>query len=363
MFGSLRSLLAFSSVAALALNAGLGVGPVAAATPAEALYAELAKLPEDQRTQRLIEGAKKEEKLATIPLFNGRLERDHTAIFKKRYPWMKLETQSMNTEESVERFVAEATVGRHLTDQLNVTMPDLDQLLTKNMLARYETPAVKVVLPQYKGFLDPQHRWVPWTWSEHGISYNTNIVKKADEPTSYEDLCHPRFKGQVSYDPGEPKWVVGMLQMMGEEKYRAWTKCLGENSPLIMKGHTTRMTLMLAGDHGVQGDNFLYTGVMEKAKNPRKAPFEIAWQAPILARASVAIIGKHAAHPYSAALWSDWQLSEESQQFVFDVYRGPLTRQHAYITSENDLFVYGLVSSDLINKAGEIWKENVGTKK
>ena len=355
--------LILSGAAALALNVAMGVGPATAATPVETLYQELAKLPQDQRTQRLIEGARKEEKLATIPLFNGQLERTHTKIFKDRYPWMKLETQSMNTEESVERFIAEETVGRHITDQLNVTMPDLDPLLRRDMLARYETPVVKTVLPQYRNFIDPEHRWLPWTWSEHGISYNTDIVKKADEPTSYEDLCHPRFKGQVSYDPGEPKWVVGMLQMMGEEKYRSWTKCLAGNDPIIMKGHTTRMTLMLTGDHGVQGDNFLYTGVMAKAKNSKKAPFEIAFKAPILARASVAIIGKHSAHPYGAALWSDWQLSEESQQYVFDVFRGPLTRPHAYITGENDLFVYGVVPTELIAKATEIWRENFGSKK
>ena len=357
MYASVRALTV--AAGAVLVLGGLAMANTAvAANAAETLYAELAKLPPAERMEKLIEGAKKEEKLVTVPLFNGPLERDHTKIFRTRYPWMKLETQSMNTEESTERLIAEETAGKHLTDQINVTMPDLDPMLTRDMLARFPTKSVERILPQYAGFIDKEGggRWLPWTWSEHGISYNTSIIKKEDEPKSYMDLCHARFKGTVSYDPGEPKWVVGVLQMMGEAEYTKFAQCVAKNEPVIMKGHTQRMQLMLVGDHGVQGDNFLYTGVMAQKKNPTKANFAIAFGAPIMARASVAVINKTTARPYSAGLWTEWQLSDESQQFVYEVFRGPLTMQHAYITAENNLFVYGIVPSALTNKASDIWK-------
>ena len=51
----------------------------AAQTPAEQLYAELAKLKPDQRTKRLEEGARKEGKLTFVHTWRGKLARDFLA--------------------------------------------------------------------------------------------------------------------------------------------------------------------------------------------------------------------------------------------------------------------------------------------
>jgi len=106
--------------------------------------------------------------------------------------------------------------------------------------------------PAAQGFLDKENRWLPWYWSEHGISYNTNLIPPDRAPKDWQDLCNPAYKGQVSFDPPETRFMVGLYILMGEEKFRGWLKCMGENQPIIQRGHTQRMNLMLAGDHGHQ---------------------------------------------------------------------------------------------------------------
>ena len=86
------------------------------------------------------------------------------------------------------------------------------------MLARFASPGAAVILPRYQGFIDPEGRWTAWYWSEHGISYNTSLVPKDKAPTGWNDLCNPFFKGNVSYDPGEDRYLAGLSAMFGVER-------------------------------------------------------------------------------------------------------------------------------------------------
>src|SRR5262249_21775993 len=141
------------------------------------------------------------------------------------------------------------------------------------------------------------------------------------------------FKGSVSYDPAENRFLSGLNAMLGEEKTRALIECIGQNDPIIQRGHTQRMELMLAGDHMMQGDNYLYHGVAMQRKNPN-APFAILYSAPILATNDVAAINRNAPHPYAVALYSDWLLSEESQAYLAKVLRGPVALKHPYLPDD-----------------------------
>jgi ABC-type Fe3+ transport system substrate-binding protein len=150
--------------------------------------------------------------------------------------------------------------------------------------------------------------------------------------------------------------------MMGEDKFRDWTKCLGVNKPILQEGHITRMELMLAGDHAIQGDNFLYDG-MTKYNENKSLPFAIVWTAPILARAGVVAISKEARHPYAAALYADWLLTEESQKFVYDGNRGPLAMRHPFIPDSAPLFTYGEIPDGAYQKIADDWRSNVANAK
>jgi iron(III) transport system substrate-binding protein len=334
----------------------------AAAQSPERLFAELAKLNPEQRAKRLEEGSRKEGKLNFIHTFRGKLARDHVRLFEKRYPFVKVEMADMGSQDAAERFIAEETAGRHLTDTISLAVPDMPVILNQNLVAKYPTPATQRVPKQFEGFLDKQNRWVPWYWSEHGISYNTNLNPSDKAPKSWQDLCNPAYKGQVSFDPPETRFMVGLYVMMGGEKFQAWLKCLGENQPIIQRGHTQRMNLMLSGDHAIQGDNFLYVGAQEKKKDP-KTPYAIVYSAPILAYAGAMIINKNTQNPHAAALFSDWTLSEEGQKYVADEFRGPLVGKHPYLPDNIKVVTFGYLSEEIVDRLHSVWKQHIGKKK
>jgi iron(III) transport system substrate-binding protein len=334
----------------------------AAQTAAEKLYAELAKLKPDQRDKRVEEGARKEGKLQFIHTFRGKLARDHVRLFEKRHPFIKIEMADMGSQDAAERLIAEETAGRHLTDVISLAVPDLPVILKQDLVANYPTPAARRIPKKFEGFLDKENRWLPWYWSEHGISYNTNLISPDKAPKDWQDLCKPAYKGQVSFDPPETRFMVGLYVLMGEEKFKGWLKCMGENQPIIQRGHTQRMNLMLSGDHAIQGDNFLYTGAEEKKKDS-KTPYAIVYSAPILAYAGSMVINKNTQHPYASALFSDWTLSDESQKYTAEQFRGPLIGKHPYLPDNINVVTYGYISDEIVNRLHDHWNQYIGKKK
>jgi iron(III) transport system substrate-binding protein len=304
-----------------------------AQTPAEALYADLQKLPPAERQARLETGARKEGKLVIINTMREQ-NQAQKAMFNKLYPDIIVEmTNDLGSQDAVEQLYAEETAGRHLTDEIVVALPDLAELLQKDMLARFPTPVAKAILPQYRGFIDPQSRWLPFYWSQYGISYNTNLVPPDKAPKAWLDLCNPFFKGNVSFDPAENRFIAGLASMLGEKATEDYFKCLGANDPIIQRGHDQRMHLMLAGDHMVLGDAYLDTGLKIKRSNPG-APFGMVLSAPILAITGLVAINRNVQHPYAAALFAEWLMSPKSQKFLASDLRGPVALKHPFLPDD-----------------------------
>src|SRR5262245_40137409 len=352
------ALLVFAALAALTPP------PTATAqTSPDQIYAELAKLPAAERQKRIEDGARREGKLVLIHTMRGNLSVDHVAVFKKRFPFLTVELEGdIGSQDAAERLYAEETAGRHLTDLINVALPDLNTLVAKDMLARNPTSAVAAVLPPYRGFIDEKEaRWIPWYWSEHGISYNTRLVPRDKVPTGWSDLCNPFFKGSVSFDPAEDRYLAGLYAMLGEAETEKLLKCIGENDPIIQRGHTQRIELMLAGDHMLQGDNYLYHGILIQKKTPA-APYAIVYSAPALGFAGVAAINKNTPRPHAAALGTDWTLTEESQKTVAGFLRGPIALKHPYLPDSMKIITYNDAPPDVARRLLGYWNKYVAKR-
>ncbi|HEY4135173.1 MAG TPA: ABC transporter substrate-binding protein [Alphaproteobacteria bacterium] len=334
--------------------------PQTARTPtaAEQLYSELAKLPAAERQKRLEDGAKKEGKLNFIHTWRGTLARNHLRLFQKRYPFLDVEMVDIGSQDAAERLVAEETAGRHLTDIVSVSVADLNEVLAKDLSAHYPTPAGNLIYDKYKSFLDPQNRWLPFYWTEHGISYNPTMIPADKAPKDWMDLCDPVFKGQVSFDPFEVRFLAGLWNVMGEQKLDQWLTCIGQNKPIIQRGHTQRINLMIAGDHAAQGDNYLYYGIQQKLKNP-SLPFEPVWTATMPATIGAMIINANTQHPYASALLVDWVLSEESQKYTAEQFRGPVAYKHPYIPEDAKIVSFSTVDDATAAKLQKMWDDDI----
>ena len=293
------------------------------AQSAEKIYEELAALPAAERQKRLEDGARKEGRLVLIHTMRGKPEHQSRRAVPKRYPFLNVSLEGdIGSQDAAERLYAEETAGRHLTDLINVALPDLTTLTAKDMIARFPMPAIDKVLPPYQGI----HR--------HGRPLDAVVLERARHLVQFESRAEGQGADRHGWIsairssraacrsiPAEERYLSGLYAIMGEEADPQAARCVGANDPIIQRGHTQRIELMLAGDHMVQGDNYLYHGISVKRKNP-SAPYAISYSVPVMGFAGVAAINKNTTRPHAAALWTDWTLSEESQKYVATLLRG-----------------------------------------
>jgi ABC-type Fe3+ transport system substrate-binding protein len=345
--------------------------PAQQLTATEKLYADLAKLDPAERQKQLEAGAAKEKKLNFINHSGGR-GKNIVDNFTKRYSFIgagNIDGPFLQAPDATERFYNEEVSGRHLTDAIIIASPlDYGRHFEKKMIAHYPTPAESRILPYYSMFKDPENRWLPYNVEEHGMSYNPNLLKKEDAPKAWTDLCNPKYMGKVSYDPAEPGFLAGLHSMLGYEKTKELLECIGKNKPIVQMGHSARLLLMYAGDHWIQGDNFLYRGVSERkealAKGDKNgAPFEPVYEAPLLISTLVGIINANTPNPYTAALMVDSLVTEEVQAALLAEGRAVTTKPHPFFPPDVTMVPVRVVPLEDMNKMHDDWVKYIGLGK
>ncbi len=363
-FASVRVVFApLVAMLAAAAPGGVARAQTSALSAAEQIYAGLDALSPAERTARLEQGARKEGHLTVIQTLRGELGNGQIDLFRKRYPFIDVESSAdLASPEAAERLYAEEVSGRHLTDAINVAVIDLPELLEHNFLARYKSPAAKAVLPQYQPHADPQNRWTLSFWSDRGMSYNSDLVPPDQAPHGWMDLCKPFFKGSVSFESMQTRFLVGLYAILGDQTYDFF-RCMGANDPIIQGNPSERVSLMLAGDHMVVADSYLYAGVAEKRKNPA-APDAIATPGPIIASFGAVALNRNTPHPYAAALFADYMLSDEEQKYLVSRLRAPVTMKHPYLPDDAQLVTTPTsVPKDVLERLTAAWLQDVEKKR
>ena len=67
---------------------------------------------------------------------------------------------------------------------------------------------------------------------------------------------------------------------------------------------------------------------------PADTPAAIVTTAPVLGGFGAIGINRNTEHPYATALFVDWMLSDEAQQYLSDQLRGPVTLKHPYLPDD-----------------------------
>ena len=88
--------------------------------------------------------------------------------------------------------------ARQRTWDLVVTTPV--NRLPDEVLLQFETPQVKELIPQAHG---PNKRWYGVYSNYNTPAYNTNLVKQADLPKTYEEFLDPQGMGRPGRDRQE----------------------------------------------------------------------------------------------------------------------------------------------------------------
>ena len=258
-----------------------------------------------------IEGARKEGQLKIEGTWEADQFRKMDAVFAERYPFVKVAyTPARAFENRATKPLIAMQAGRYLVDVLTGFSGALPDFLAAHALEDLRA------LPGFANALgkDPNGFWVGFRVRYWCLAYNTNLVRAADLPKSWEDLiANPAWHdGNIGLANRPELWLL----MLWHENGRDWTDSyLGRlfaiaRPQLRKEGLTALASLAAAGEfHAALPVSDLSTRAVQRKGAP------VAWHCPEPIPQTTTEIGIFRGNPHdrAARLWVNWLLSKEGQ--------------------------------------------------
>lgn len=300
--------------------AGCGGSPTASNSPAagggaaEEVYAEINGMSGDERSQRLLELAREENKLS---LYTSNTDMEKIAeAFEQEYG-IDVDIYRANSETVLQRMLQEAGSNYQGADIVETNAGELNALNQEGLLAAYEGELRDSVRPEGQ-----KENWTADRFNAFVVGWNTQRVPVEEQPTSLTELAEPQWRGRVSMEIGDVDWFAAMYKYyqddgMSDDEILGFFRQLAANSK-ISKGHTVMGEMLSAGQFDV--GTSLYSHTVENSA-AQGAP--VAWLhpdgmpvEPVVLRPNGAGLLKTAQHPATAMLFMDYLLSDGQQQIA-----------------------------------------------
>jgi len=273
------------------------------------------------RTERLVAGAKKEGELM---LYSSLTQEDQlrlAADFKQRYG-VAVKFWRGSQAHILQRATSETRGGRFEFDVLETNAPQIEVLARSKLLQRMNSPYLEQeLLPETV----PEHgEWAPDRLNLLVYAYNTDAVKPADVPKSWQDLLDPKWKRRIGMESTNVEWFAALVEAMGEKQGLDLFRRIADNGVAVRTGHNHSAVLVAAGEISLMLGIYSHDAERMKAK---AAP--VAWflLPPAVVIPSAVAVSRRAPHPHAAALFYDYMLSD-GQRFYTEVHRVPANRRY-----------------------------------
>ena len=295
---------------AMALAAMLAAIGFCAHARAQTL-SELANYSGPDRTARLLAGAKRE---GTVTLYSSLTLADQSAVvgaFQAKYG-IKVQQWRGSSEDIRSRALTEYAAGRFEADVAETSGSEMEPMVREQLLQAVTTPAAASLIPQA---IMPHHGWIATRLSVFVGAYNTDIIKPADAPKSYEDLRAPKWKGKLGIEVDDANWFLTVVGQMGEEKgLRLFHDIVAANGISVRKGHTLLANFVGSGEVPLALTTYSYH--VEQLKR-EGAPVELLYLPPVVALPTGAGVFRKSPHPHAALLLLDFYLTD-AQKILAD---------------------------------------------
>ncbi|MGP3945465.1 ABC transporter substrate-binding protein [Streptomyces sp. 6N106] len=311
----------FAAAALLSAGALSGCGgalPNAAAGGKEnAVYAEIAALPKEKQREKARELAKDEGR--TLTLYTSMTADIATPVAKafERDTGIHVTVFRGNSETVLQRTLQESQARRAGADAVETNFREMVALSDNKLLAKYSgSPLDKV---------EKTGKFATWTATRLNIfhpAWNTRLIKPGEEPTSWEDLADPKYKGRITLEVSDSDWYENVTHYWLEhgksqtEIDQLWKKIVANSK--VAKGHTTMMQFLTSGQTHMEAMNYTYITTRSATKGapvtflPKSGKSTV----PAFPRPNGVGMLKSAQHPASAWLFYDWMLTEGQKELV-----------------------------------------------
>ncbi len=317
-------------VAAAAAMAGAFIGTAAAADltkSSQAMLKEL-KLPESILSgldkelaipANWIAKAKQEKKLIVLSTWDQNQFRKLVRPFKERYPFIDVSYARASYNQRVVKTLIAWKEKRYLADI--ITGFGGGYFLFRDAHALVDLRDMPGWNNVPDGMKDPKGMWVGQRLRYWCMSYNTNMVKKADLPKRWDDLLTNKtwHNGKIGLANRPQLWLLMLWGANGEGWTKSYIKSFFENvKPQLRKeGANALVALTVAGEFAASMPSAAYR---TKQYLDKGAP--ISWHCPEPVPLAVSELGivKGTPNEDAAKIFANWFLSKEGQiaQFAAD---------------------------------------------
>ncbi|HEY4073306.1 MAG TPA: extracellular solute-binding protein [Herbaspirillum sp.] len=308
----LNVLCSFAAAVSLCSSTLAAAAAPAAPGPNDAIYMYRGA----DRDQKLVEQAKKE---GTVTLYSSLSSGESTplvAAFEKKYG-IKINFWRANSDQVAQRMMTEGQARRNVVDVLETNGSEVEMAARERLLSEFYSPYLADLPADAIG---PNRLWVSDRSNFIVVAYNTNKIKRADLPATYEGFLDPKWKGQISIEASDIEWLATIVKKMGNDKGMKFFQSLSATKPEMRAGHILLAQMVGAGEAPVALT--VYNGEVESLKR-KGTPIDWAPVQPVVGRPQGLAVAKNAPHPYAALLLADFILSPENQAMYAKLGRIP----------------------------------------
>ena len=273
-------------------------------------------------------------------------------VFEKHFPGIKINHVDATSDKLVTRAIAEARGGKTIGDVLQVNLSDAIQAHEQKLLLEPAIPEAKEYPQGMKGSF-----WLSSDLDIYIAGWNTNLVKKQEEPKEFDDFAHPRWKNRLIAEPRDVELLIGLAKykFKSDEKAIALMKKIAANNPEFHKGHSQLVELLIAGQAAACFTCYSHHFPRRIQKG---APLNYMLTEGVASIGATAVF-KNAPHPNTALLFARWITSQEGQKIMA---AGGRTTAHPKVEPAEKIRpakIYPISAADIKEypKYEKIWKE------
>ena len=223
---------------------------------------------------------------------------------------IKVEYWRGSSTQVSERALTEARAGRPGFDVIEANRGVQLIMKSEGLFTKYAPPSAEKFPAQFK---EKDGLITPWRVLPISILYNTELVKTADLPKTFDDLLNPKWTGKISMpDPTRHTTTAQFLwnlQVFKKDKWLDYVKALAKQKPILVESLAPVTTTIIKGEAPV-GITYI------KYVKQYKGPVSYILMDKYLADPNYLAVGAKSARPNAAKLYVDYACSVEGQKHI-----------------------------------------------
>ncbi len=270
--------------------------------------------------------------------------------FEKRFPGLKINHVDATSDQLATRAIAEARGGKVLADIYQSILDGIVRVHDQGLFLDQVPPQASAFPANLRGSY-----WVATDLIFTVPAWNTNLVKKGEEPKQFDDLGAPRWNNKLIGEPRDFQVLIGLTKKFNDEdKAIALLTKIAANNIEFHKGHSQLAELLVAGQAAACVTCYSH-----------HYPSRIRKGAPVgymltegVGDIDATAVFKNAPHPRTAWLFASWSASEEGQKVYSMGGRLPAHPKVEPVEKTRPAKIYAVGEHDVKNfpRYEKLWK-------